>query len=280
MPVKIDFFAYHRSIGLEFNAQKDRIRNLIGPAHWLSDGEHKEAVVRNAIRSRLPEAFHVGRGFVCYQDKASTQIDILITDKHKPTLYKESDLVIVTPDSVEAIIEVKTSQANRSKLTNTLRRLATQVKKIRQHRDDHKCWAGLFVFEGSDADDRSTTHRSEDLLAANFDAARRDEDRIINCIAYGPDIFSRFWTNARSHAKGIVDGPAWHSYVFNRQSHKGLAPAYFISNLIWQISQGLPAEMRWAFFPDPDRGGKEVFRQHFCSLANGQITLFPDADIR
>lgn len=281
MPIHTDFFAYHKSIGDEFRSLKDRIRNLIGSSHWLSDGEHKEAVLRNAIRSRLPEIYRVGKGFVCYQNGNSKQLDILITSKQKPTLFKEGDLVIVTADCVEAIIEVKTSQPDRGTLAETLTKLADNVAEIRHQRRDHKCWAGLFVFEGQSArENRLASGRSSDLVRANFDAANRDVARAINCVAYGPDIFSRFWNNAQEQADGEIGGPAWHSYVFYRPSHKGLAPAYFISNLIWQISQDLQPEMRWAFFPDPDRGGKEAFRMHYCGLNAGQLTMFPEMNIQ
>jgi hypothetical protein len=108
MPNRVDSLAYHESISLEMQSTQNRIRNLIGSDHWLTDGEHKEAVLRKALRTHLPEIFHVGRGFICYREKSSGQLDILIIDKTSPTLFKDGELILTTPDTVSAIIEVKT----------------------------------------------------------------------------------------------------------------------------------------------------------------------------
>jgi hypothetical protein len=93
MPINRDFVAYQKSIAEELRSTKDRIRQLIDQEHWLSDGEHKESILRNILRSRLPESVRIGRGFVCFprsangSKKSSGQIDILITSQNKPTLY-------------------------------------------------------------------------------------------------------------------------------------------------------------------------------------------------
>ena len=114
MSIQPDLVAYHKSISAELTSNKNRIRNLIGSVHWLTDGEHKESILRKVIENFAPEIFRIGRGFVCYpssrntDEKSSKQIDILITSKDKPTLYKDIDLHLVTADSVKAIIEVKT----------------------------------------------------------------------------------------------------------------------------------------------------------------------------
>lgn len=118
MPIKQDFKAYGESITQELNSTKNKIRNLIGDKHWQTDGEHKEEILRNVLRTHLPEIVRVGKGFVCFPPSitnfvsrkftSSHQIDILITSKESPALYKERDLVLVTADAAKAIIEVKT----------------------------------------------------------------------------------------------------------------------------------------------------------------------------
>ena len=113
MITKQDFIAYQESITGELRVTKNRVRNLIGQAHWQTDGEHKETILRQVLSAHLPESVRVGKGFICYPEqycghrKASYQIDILITNKNYPTLMKEGDLVLVTAETVEAIIEVK-----------------------------------------------------------------------------------------------------------------------------------------------------------------------------
>ena len=100
MPIQTDYLEYHKSLVKELRATRDRVRNLIGRNHWQTDGEHKEAVLRRILSSHLPESLQVGSGFVCYRDRVSTQIDVMIVSKNKPTLFRDGTLFIVTPDAV------------------------------------------------------------------------------------------------------------------------------------------------------------------------------------
>ena len=93
-----NFEQYHRSISAELKAAQDRVRNLIGSTHWQSDGEHKEAILRKVLGLYLPETLRIGRGFVSCSSGNTAQIDILISDTSKPTLFKDNDFVIVTSD--------------------------------------------------------------------------------------------------------------------------------------------------------------------------------------
>ena len=81
----------------------NRIRNLIGSEHWLTDGEHKEAILRNILRTHLPEIYRVGSGFVISENESTGQIDILVAIKSAPTLYKANELLLITPEGVEAM---------------------------------------------------------------------------------------------------------------------------------------------------------------------------------
>ena len=101
-----DYTSYHRSLTEELYSIKDRIRNLV--KHWSTDGESKEVALRSLLRRHLPESVIVGRGFIVTPDTSSTQIDVLVVDANKPTLFKDGDLLIVTPDAVLGVIEVKT----------------------------------------------------------------------------------------------------------------------------------------------------------------------------
>ncbi len=152
-PPKHTLKAYYQSINDEFQSTKDRIRSLLGSQkHWLTDGEHKEAILRKTLRQHVPEVMRIGTGFVSFPSaRTSNQQDILITDIRKPTLFKDHDLTIVTPDAVRALIEVKTSQTN-AQLTETLTKLANNIENVRVNSDayeDNYCFAGLFVYEDS-----------------------------------------------------------------------------------------------------------------------------------
>ena len=102
-----NYLEYHKSLTNELHALKDRVRNLA--EHWPTDGEYKEAALRTVLRRHLPESLIVGRGFVVTENSGSTQIDLLIVDGNKPTLFRDGDLMFVTPDCVRAVIEVKTT---------------------------------------------------------------------------------------------------------------------------------------------------------------------------
>ena len=132
MPVQPDFIAYHRSLADELKANKNQIRNLIGDAHWPSDGGHKEAILRRVLQNKLPNNFLVANGFFSDAIVPSSQIDILITDANKPTLFRNGDFVVVTPDCVKAIIEVKTELKGSTLISNALKKLANNVQRFRE----------------------------------------------------------------------------------------------------------------------------------------------------
>jgi len=108
MPSSRNLEQYHKSIAQELTVAQDQIRNLIGSGHWQTDGEHKEAVLRKVIRAHISESLRVGKGFVCYRDGTSKQMDILITDRSKPTLFKDTELTLVTlvTDDTSAAVQV------------------------------------------------------------------------------------------------------------------------------------------------------------------------------
>lgn len=149
-----DICRYWESIAEELEAAKSRVRNLIGSAHWLTDGTHKEILLRSVLRRHLPEELSVCTGFVYKNAEISSQIDILVIRKSGYTLFKEGDLVIVTPHAVKAIIEVKTTLDGPSKMKEVLAKLArnTEVAEQELVQDRGQIWSGLFIYE-QDAND-------------------------------------------------------------------------------------------------------------------------------
>lgn len=117
-----NFESFHRSVTEELYSIKDRIRNLVN--HWPTDGESKEVALRSVLRRHLPSSAIVGRGFIVTELQSSTQIDILIVDSNKPTLFREGDLLIVTPDAVLGVIEVKTELRSRQDMEDALIKLS------------------------------------------------------------------------------------------------------------------------------------------------------------
>ena len=123
---------YFRSLSDECDTLKNRVRMLIERNHWPTDGEWKESVLRSMIRRSAPESVTVGRGFVVDHDRCSTQIDVLVYDNNLPVLYKEGDLVFITPASCRAIVEVK-SRLNITDFKTAAKRLADDAEFVRQN---------------------------------------------------------------------------------------------------------------------------------------------------
>lgn len=88
-----------------------RIQNLIGGHHRPTTGSYREALLRRLLRRVLPDRFRVSTGFIYrWGDAPSRQIDVLIWDAQKHfALLEEGELVILTPESVSAVIEVKST---------------------------------------------------------------------------------------------------------------------------------------------------------------------------
>lgn len=78
--------------------------------HNLSRGLIAESVLRNFLKSFLPNKVGITQGFIVYQGIESPQCDIILYDclNYAP-IYKYGDFDVVQSDAVFAVIEVKIS---------------------------------------------------------------------------------------------------------------------------------------------------------------------------
>lgn len=255
-PHQPDFTAFHRSVSEELYSVKDRIRNLV--RHWATDGEAKEVALRSVLRRHLPESVIVGRGFVVTAETSSTQIDILIVDATKPTLFKDGDLLIVTPDAVRGVIEVKTELRTRPLVAEALAKLSEIEDLCRAATGRDQVWTGLFIFNGgNDIEPR--------LLGGLADAYSQTRRRV-NCISAGKDKFVRYWDRG-ADVHSSERGPVWHAY-----SLPDVAPSYFIGNLIDSIGSVDNSTAGFAWFPMLE--GKEPHRTHYLPLGQNDAIAF------
>ncbi|PXX46976.1 DUF6602 domain-containing protein [Undibacterium pigrum] len=149
--MKPDIAAYLESWGAELQARKDRVRQLIGSAHWLTDGHHKEAILRDFLIRYLPNECECSTGFVRSvndQEGCSPEIDILLFNRrmHLP-YFCEGGVSIIDPASMLATIEVK---SNFSK--ETLDDAIENVKKVRSVAMGRtltlpNLWSGIIFYE-------------------------------------------------------------------------------------------------------------------------------------
>ncbi len=242
-----DFVAFHRTLAAELQAIKDRVRHLV-PGNWPPDGAHKEAVLRSVLRRHLPEHLRVGTGFIVGEPYTSTQIDILIADKAKPSLFLDGEFMVITPDAVRAALEIKTLLSGVA-ARNALTKLARIQDACNPRHEGRAVWLGLFEYDGG-------TKRHETILKA-LQHAHRTTGRSINAVSIGPDSFYLRW---RTSDPRIQAGPQgvpmfWRSYTL-----QGLAASYFLGNLIFACSDRTDDPGSFAWFPLPDQG-KELFSQ-------------------
>ena len=100
---------FQESITNELDAVRNRVRDLIGDAHWGEEGRYKEEILKKTLRKFLPNNVSVGTGFVTTVADISKQLDIIIYDNNVPLLFSEGDFIITTPSNVLGIIEVKSN---------------------------------------------------------------------------------------------------------------------------------------------------------------------------
>jgi hypothetical protein len=254
-----DYEAYHKSLTDELFAIKDRIRHLV--KHWPTDGESKEVALRSLLRKLLPETVIIGRGFIVADSRSSSQIDILIVDARKPTLFRDGDLLIVTPDAVLAVIEVKTGLQGSRKFGDVLTKLSKIEKLCHDVTGQDKVWSGLFVFE-----DATNLEDRQRQALEGLKSTYNNTERIVNCISCGKTIFIRYW-NRGAEVNSFEMGRVWHSYELEK-----VAPSYFVGNLIDWISNIDNSTVSYAWFPAI--GGKERFRKYYLSPEHENIESF------
>lgn len=136
---------FSASFAAELASLSERVRFII--AHGPSVGTYRENLLQNTLKKHLPERYHVATGFIINLPR---QIDILIYDRldYAP-VFREGDLVVVSPESVRAVIEVKT------KITSSNLESALELLDDAAYFDDNQppFFKGIFAFESELAND-------------------------------------------------------------------------------------------------------------------------------
>ncbi len=243
----MDTDAYFKAMTAEFDAVKDKVRNMIGDAHWLSDGAWKESVLRSAIRGYLPPNFTVGSGFIVTPDDISSQIDVLVCDDSAPLFFRDGDFLITPADCVRAIVEVKTN-IRPGELRDALARLDRISAQIKKRCTLGSHFFGLFSFQSSCPD-------SEEVL--NFLGDINSNTLLnlpINALCLGAKQFCLFWErDPLLRTKQPYN--QWHAY-----SLPDTAPAYFVHNLVESLFPRAFERSQGMWFP---KNGKEQYLA-FC----------------
>lgn len=266
---KPNYEKFLASTSKEIMAVKDRVRFLINDKNWGEEGRYKEIILREILRSFLPERYGIGTGFaICKDDKVTSQIDIIIYDKFKADnnaeILKKGDFVVVESKSVVGIIEVKSSFGSKifeldKKEQNTITKLLDNKQKIEQDKVIEKngtqyykenVFAGLFAFERANRYGIKTITKKLKEYLQNSNAT-------IDCISFDGYYFMKFW---RARLPEYCFENKHYSFY---ELPKDLSFGYFISNIvehlkIWLTHKPLDkSEINRLY---PLFGGKEQYR--------------------
>lgn len=259
---------YYKSINAEFEALQNRITYLIGNTHHATTGGYQESLLRSFLSKYLPDHIGVARGFVVFEQRHtlphgnrwndlnynSNEIDILLYDKNRPVLYKDSsELVIVDVTSVKGVIEVKKNLTYHI-LDDTVKKLSANVKKINDLRNsDDKIFAGIFSYTAS----RYVIDNIFDKLNLY---SNTNPNSVINHICLGNKHFIKFWKTDPAINNNLPYN-LWHKYLFQ----DNLAMGYFIYNLITHFNNDLSTNI---WFP---HHSKELHIVETKSLINDSL---------
>lgn len=244
---------HFKSLSAELRALQNRVRNFIHRAHWQTDGEWKESVLRSVLRRLLPRNVEVGRGFVVGPRDTSRQIDVLIYSAESPVLFRDGDLVFVTHDALRGMIEVKSGVNNRL-LAQAAMKLADNAERIGRSR--HRYVVGLFAYEG-----RGVTPQGS--LKGLRHAAKGSRKRVVDLVSVGDDRFMQWW----DCTNGATGKPInlWRSYHV-----ADMAPAYFIHNIVAFICPDSIGNNTDMWFPQK---GKETRMEFELPLKNEATSI-------
>lgn len=214
----MDCVKYFKGLSKELQSVQDRIRNLIGGAHWPSDGAWKESMLRSVLRRYLPSSFSVGSGFIITPEGTSTQIDMLICDDSAPLLFRDGDFIIATADCVRAVVEVKTTLRGND-LMESLVKLDGIAGLMRRRCVYRHPFFGVFCYN-------PTTTAPEAVLDYLQRANGAATNYEIQALCFGDRQFYRFWEFEPPADHGMPYN-SWHAYDLPE-----MAPGYFVHNLI------------------------------------------------
>ena len=98
---------FYRKVQEKLMVQRDVINSLLKDPRII--GDYYEAIVRDAVREAVSGSFAVGRGVVLAADgRASKECDIIVYNAVEyGRLFSSGDIVVVPPESVRCVIQVK-----------------------------------------------------------------------------------------------------------------------------------------------------------------------------
>lgn len=235
---------YYESLAQEMQALQGRVRNFLSTdTHWLTDGEWKESVLRSMLRRQLPKDLEIGRGAIISEKRHSNQVDLLIYSTQVPTLFRDGDLVFVTPNAVRGIIEVKSS-VDATRLQKCLLKLADDMEIANERGGSDTRFCGVFAYD-TDVSGKVAMERVREICGSN-------SRRKVDLLCLGRSSFIEWHEYDPAALPARREYKRWHAYDL-----KDKAPGYFLNSVVRMTSPGSVAEYEGLWFP---WGGKEEHR--------------------
>lgn len=265
---------YQQSIAAEFEAQKNRVRFFIDDAHWGEDGRYKEIILGDFLKGILPANVEVGTGFIKNANgELTNQIDLIIYKKNHPYLFKKGDFVVLMPNSVLGIIEVK-STASSDILTRRKKADSKSVIEICELNGriigNNQIFNGIWGYD-------SNIRISSKTRNTNLGRHLLKSFGYLNHICFNSNVFCRYWEQGNPTDRGIDNRPCFSFYdlswntIFdpNCNDRPGLAFGYFISNLLEYVYRQISPQVldeQYFEFLYPIEHTKEAYRYFGCDI--------------
>ena len=248
--IQADMDELYESIAKEMHAKRNRVRNIIGNSHWGEEGKYKEIILKKIIQRYLPQDLSIGTGFIATKTNesidATSQIDLILYKNSYPPLFREEDFVILHPEPVCAIIEVKTNISNSKRnleeiLVKASRNAIEVLRNKKQPNSPAHFFNGIFSYD--------TEMKPEAVL----DAYKNHWDIISNDSGIDASHFNKIagtvnhiCLNQDIYLKTVYHG-------FGAFQTKQQAPAHFISELFEHLKfDEIYGYDDWFAFPRED----------------------------
>ncbi|WP_301378394.1 MULTISPECIES: DUF6602 domain-containing protein [Thalassolituus] len=207
----------------EFESTKERVRSLIGDAHWLSDGKYKEQILTNFLEKHSLGSLIFSTGFVVplTNHSPSGEIDVLISKPNSGIpLLIEKELLIIPPEMAKGIIEVKSTYSKRI-LSDAMKSICKSYQAISYNGEqDHRnfeVWSSIFFFHES----TSKTNDIKSIVDDVIDIARDiDLENLPNSIHIAPST-SILLNKTTGKVKGMIN-PELSSAVLLVEMHEAI----------------------------------------------------------
>lgn len=204
------------------------------------------------LRRHLPKSVEIGRGFIVSATGNSGQIDVLIYSADAPVLFRDGDLVFVTPDAVLGVIEVKSNLTSQAALRKALHQLARNARFAARKKSTEKFF-GLFAYDAT-----IPMEAALDTMAAS---AGGDPSIVTDLVCLGERDFIR-WSKADAH-NTLSQLGVWRGY----QRLEGKAVGYFLHNAMQLLAPKSVGENVDVWFPTEGKDAALVGERPFVPRA-------------